>query len=127
MPQNIQLERRRINDDIETSYLDTVRAARDVLVALSTDKGSHYNKYTAFTSEFILLVSHTSRLKEMREDPEVAKICDRAEEWMEKAFPKANASDDDIHLACRGAIAIFRGYQRALMARGVISLPTRRG
>jgi hypothetical protein len=120
----IQLERRRINDDIETAYLDTIHAETDMVVAISTGIGSYYRIYRAFYSSFALLIALTDEIDEMRKNE--AKLCAEARRWREQNI-QSNMQDAVMKETCRAGSELFTRYKKALMDRGVISLPTRRG
>lgn len=119
----VQQERRRLNDEIETAHLATVRAAANVRLALVTGKGNYISKYSDLYQWLSHLITLTCDLKEL--DPDADDV-GKAIAWVDQPCV-ASLDDTALIAACDAGIAMFRMYNKLLMRRGIISLPTRRG
>ena len=115
-------ERRRMNDDIEGTYLLVIDICSDIDTYKNTERGmTALALYEAFYKQFnrlILLTRNPLKLKK-RDD-----VLDAADKWI-KMKSVASRDDSVILSRCQEGVEVFRKYQDALWEKGVLSLPTR--
>lgn len=117
---NLQ-ERKRLNDEIERTFIFTALAARNIQIYNQTERGvSLIDLYEKFFSEFSLLLILTSDLPQMRSSKEEVS---KATTWIKE---KQNLNGDKNMLArLESGFAVFMAYKKVLSEQGVISLPSR--
>ncbi len=121
----IQLERRRINEEIETAYIKTVQSVTNLRMYIATDKGNISQKYMDFYQWFGHLITLTIDLNQIRtKHEEVAKD---AMHWLDSHDDILGEDEVVLKERARAAMTLFTSYKQALGARGIIDLPTRRG
>ena len=115
------VERKRLNEEIERTFIFTATAARNIQIYNQTERGiSLIDLYERFFSEFSLLVILTSDLPQMRNSKESV---EKATAWT-KEKPK---TDNDSKMLARleAGFDVFMAYKKVLSEQGVISLPSR--
>jgi hypothetical protein len=117
---NLQ-ERKRLNEEIERTFIFTALAARNIQIYHQTARGvSVIDLYEKFFSEFSLLLILTSDLAQMRKSPEAVA---KAMSWIQS---KQNLEGDKNMLArLQSGFDVFMAYKKVLSEQGVISLPSR--
>ena len=115
------IERRRLNDAIETAFILSATSARDILMYSQTERGTVILQlYEAFYSAFSLLEMLTSDLPQMKSEND---LIIKTRGWIEQ---KINSEDDRVILdRCDSGLKAFREYKRVLSDQGVIALPSR--
>lgn len=124
----ITLERRRLNEEIEGTFINAARAASNVELKLFSGKGNPLTDLQDFYSGFNYLYRLTSSLPEMcpkEPDKDIDTLKRSVEDWMRNETGAMNA--DYIRVVSKDGLDLFDRYYRMLMHRGIISLPTRRG
>jgi len=117
---NLQ-ERKRLNEEIERTFIFTATAARNIQLYNQTERGiSLYDLYERFFSEFSLLLILTSDLPQMRSSKDSV---EKATSWI-KVKPKID-TDPKMLSRLEEGFSIFMGYKKVLSEQGVISLPSR--
>jgi hypothetical protein len=117
---NLQ-ERKRLNEEIERTFIFTATAARNIQIYNQTERGiSVFDLYERFFSEFSLLIILTSDLPQMRSSKEAV---DKVLSWVKE---KPNTEHEAKMLArLDNGFAVFMAYKKVLSEQGVISLPSR--
>ena len=117
---NLQ-ERKRLNEEIERTFIFTATAARNIQIYNQTERGvSLIDLYERFFSEFSLLAILTSDLPQMRNSKDAV---EKATKWIED---KPNLNSDEKMLArLKDGFGVFMSYKKVLSEQGVISLPSR--
>lgn len=117
---NLQ-ERKRLNDEIERTFIFTALAARNIQIYNQTERGvSLLDLYEKFFSEFSLLLILTSDLPQMRSSKDAV---DKALIWTKE---RTNINGDKNMLArLESGFSVFMAYKKVLSEQGVISLPSR--
>jgi len=115
------MERRKLNEEIERSFILTAVSVRNILLFYQTERGvSLLDLYESFYSSFTLLVMLTSDLPQMKQSN--AAITN-ALKWIDQ---KTKMEKDEYVLSrCKGGITVFNEYKKVLSDQGVISLPSR--
>ena len=114
-------ERRRLNEEIERAYIETIRCAKNILLYRQTERGiADIDLYSLFYEQFTLLVLMTSDLPQLRDFQ--AKI-EPAVKWTEQNV------DIDKEKAlmplCLTGVRIFKEYKKLLSDQGIVFLPAR--
>ena len=117
---NLQ-ERKRLNDDIERTFMSVSYQAARIDTYNQTERGvTLLDLYEMFYLEFDHLVILTGDLKHMRQSQT---IVDETDTWL-KDKPKL-LTDTQIASRLSEGVRIFRIYKKVLVDQGVISLPSR--
>jgi hypothetical protein len=117
---NLQ-ERKRLNEEIERTFIFTATAARNIQIYNQTERGiSVFDLYERFFSEFSLLIILTSDLPQMRSSKDAV---ERALSWV-KIKPKLDTEPKMLARLAEG-FEVFMAYKKVLSEQGVISLPSR--
>lgn len=116
-------ERRRLNDEIERTFIQVASHSRNILTYRQTMRGiSVMTLYENFYSEFSLLVLLTSDLPQVKKDVNSPK---KAEEWLKIHSVPENATDKYIIQRCYDGVEAFKDYKKVLQETGVISMPSK--
>ena len=121
-------ERRRLNEEIELSFITAAKAACNVEMKLFSGKGSISGDLQDFYNQFSYLYRLTGHLKEMEtSDPKenLAVLKSNISGWMKLKI--GNTQPNQIESMARAGLKMFDDYYHALMHHGVIALPTRKG
>jgi hypothetical protein len=121
-------ERRRLNDEIEASFITSAQSAANVEMKITFGKGNVLGDLQDFYSAFNYLARLTIRLKEMEPKEESEKLTTlkkNIKDWM--IVNTANKNDEQIKQHCRNGLKLFDDYYHELSHSGVIGLPTRKG
>jgi len=124
--QAIQLERRRLNEEIEDAFIVAAKAASNVEMKLSMGKGNIVGDLQDFYGHFNYLVRLTGQLKEMetpKDDDPIKLLKDRTARWLHRKDIKSNEMESYAKIG----LEIFDEYYKTLMHQGIIALPTRKG
>lgn len=117
---NLQ-ERKRLNEEIERTFIFAATAARNIQIYNQTERGvSVLDLYERFYSEFSLLVILTSDLPQMRNSKDSV---EKTTAWV-KTKPKLE-TDQKLLARLEEGFAAFMSYKKVLSEQGVISLPSR--
>jgi hypothetical protein len=117
---NLQ-ERKRLNDDIERSFISTAYQAARIDTFNQTERGvTLLDLYELFFFEFDRLVILTGDLKHLRQSQDTV---DKALSWI-KEKPKLD-TDSQIQARLKSGVIVFMSYKKVLSEQGVISLPSR--
>lgn len=124
----IQLERRRLNEEIENAFIIAAQAAANVEMKLSMGKGAIFGDAQDFFGHFTYLLRLTINLKEMeaKEDSELGKLKNKTMVWKKRKVPM-NANEQELERYLTEGLSIFDEYYRMLMHVGIIALPTKKG
>lgn len=116
-------ERRRMNDDIEGTYLLVIDLCSDIDTFKKTERGlTALALYESFYKQFnrlVLLTRNPLLLKNIKP------VVDEADQWLKLPTVANSVNDSAIISRCQDGVTVFRKYQDALWEKGVISLPTR--
>ena len=121
-------ERRKLNEEIEETFLDAAKAASNIEMKLFSGKGNIAGDLQDFYNRFNYLVRLSSRLKEMEtknEDEPIATLKKKITFWMRRKT--ANLTAGQMETVAQDGLALFDDYYHLLMHNGVIALPTRKG
>lgn len=124
----ITLERRRLNEEIEGTFINAARAASNVELVLFSGVGNPMKDLKDFYSGFNYLFRLTRSLPEMcpkEKDKDLDSLKASVDMWMRNETGAMNP--DNIQVVSKDGLDLFDKYYRMLMHRGIISLPTRRG
>jgi hypothetical protein len=115
-------ERRRLNEEIERTFILTAVYARDIQTFHQTERGTTILAlYEGFFQNFSLLVILTCDLPQLRKNQdEVSK----ARVWLDRSSV-ADASEKMLKARCREGVDTFMAYKKVLSEQSVIALPTR--
>jgi len=117
---NLQ-ERKRLNEEIERTFIFTATAARNIQIYNQTERGvALIDLYERFFSEFSLLLILTSDLPQMRSSKEAV---DKANIWIKEKPQRDN--DSKMLARLELGFSVFMSYKKVLSEQGVISLPSR--
>jgi hypothetical protein len=115
------IERRRLNDEIERTFVMASLLAGDIEVFDKTDRNyTILTLYEKFYHAFGLLVRLTSVYPQMRKSE--AAITD-ARTWLKGKFDITN--DDKLLLQCMAGVIEFDKYSAVLADQGVMVPPVR--
>lgn len=121
-------ERRKLNEEIEESFIIAAQAASNVDMKLFSGKGNITGDLQDFYNHFNYLVRLTAQLKEMETktdtDP-VAVLKKKTTAWMQQRTSGLPAAQ--LELVARNGLKLFDEYYHTLMHQGIIALPTRKG
>lgn len=121
-------ERRKLNEEIEETFLDAAKSASNIEMKLFSGRGNIVGDFQDFYNRFNYLVRLSSRLKEMEvkndEDP-IAIQKKKIAYWMQRKT--ASLPPAQIENVAREGLKLFDDYYHALMHQGIIALPTRKG
>lgn len=117
-------ERRKLNEEIERTFINAAFFARRFRKYQQTDRSETIlDLFEGFYSEFDLLVMLTCNLQQLRKDKEQKQgTIAKAEGWLDDKIPP----EDDSKIAARmtRGIAIFKNYTKMLYDEGVVSMPS---
>lgn len=125
---SITLERRRLNEEIESTFIEAARAASNVEMKIFSGKGSITGDLQEFYNRFSYLFRLTSNLKDMipaDTDVKLKKISTDIQMWMDLEI--GNTTDEQLRGVAKDGLKLFDDYYKMLMHQGVIALPTRKG
>ena len=128
MSTSIQLERRRLNEEIENAFITAAQAASNVEMKLSLGSGAIYGDAQDFYQYFSYLARLTIRLKEMETEDgsELDKLIKRVDVWRKHKL-SSNAQQQEVESYLNDGLDIFDEYYKCLMHQGIIALPTKKG
>jgi hypothetical protein len=129
MATGIQLERRRLNEEIENAFITSAQAAANVEMKIISGKGNVFYDFLDFHTQFNYLVRLTSGLPEMtpKDMPKPLELLKGyLLEWLHTPV-KVSDSASNLEMHCRRGLRLFDEYYNELMHCGIISLPTRKG
>jgi len=122
MVETIQ-ERRRLNEEIERTFIQVADHSRRILTFRQTERGaSALELYENFFTEFSLLVILTSDLSQIKKSTSAISA---AEAWLGETGINQNATDIYILQRCYDGVKAFMEYKKALSETGVLSMPSR--
>jgi hypothetical protein len=124
----IQLERRRLNEEIESSFIIAAKAASNIEMKLFSGKGSITGDLQDFYNNFNYLNRLTCNLKEMETKDETEKLAIlklKVRNWLRNGIAKIN-DEKQVNIIARSGIDLFDDYYGALVHCGLVSLPTKR-
>ena len=115
-------ERRRLNEEIERTFIFTAVYARDIQTFNQTERGTTILAlYEGFFQNFSLLVILTCDLPQLRNSREQV---EKAKLWLgSKSI--ADSSEAVIKTRCKEGVDSFMAYKKVLSEQSVIALPTR--
>ena len=122
----IQLERRRLNEEIEDAFIVAAKAASNVEMKLSMGKGNIVGDLQDFYGHFNYLVRLTGQLKDMEakdDDTTIKTLKEKTVRWLHRK----NIKSDEMESYAKVGLDIFDEYYKTLMHQGIIALPTRKG
>jgi hypothetical protein len=129
MVSGVQLERRRLNEEIENAFITSAQAAANVEMKIVSGKGSLFPDFLDFHSALSYLIRLTIGLQEMepKEEPiQLTQLKISIKKWVHTQI-KSNDKDEVLYDHCRKGLEYFDAYYKELMHCGIISLPTRKG
>jgi hypothetical protein len=116
-------ERRRLNEEIERTFIMVSNHARRILTFRQTERGATAMElYENFFTEFSLLVILTSDLSQIKKSKSAVAA---AEAWLGGEGIGQNSNDAFILNRCYEGVKAFMEYKRALSETGVLSMPSR--
>jgi hypothetical protein len=116
-------ERRRLNEEIERTFIQVADHSRRILTFRQTERGaSALELYENFFTEFSLLVILTSDLSQIKKSVSAVSA---AEAWLGETGISQNATDTYILQRCYDGVKAFMEYKKALSETGVLSMPSR--
>ena len=127
MAGNIQLERRRLNEEIEMAFITAAQSAANIEMKIMSRKGNTFPDLQDFYSQFSYLVRLTIRLKEMEpkdEPDELKKLKKDIRNWLNT---QVNPGGNNVDEYAKQGLKLFDDYYSELVHSGIISLPTRKG
>lgn len=127
MAGNIQLERRRLNEEIEMAFITAAQSAANIEMKIMSRKGNTFPDLQDFYSQFSYLVRLTIRLKEMEpkdEPEELKKLKKDIRIWLNTQVEQGGNNVDGY---AKQGLRLFDDYYSELVHSGIISLPTRKG
>jgi hypothetical protein len=117
-------ERRRLNDEIERTFISVVIYARNIMTFKQVDRGtSSLILYEGFYSDFSLLVMLTEDLQQLEKETEQEAV-KAAKRWLSSSAI-GNMNDRDLLARCNSGVEAFLKYKSVLSKQGVIALPSR--
>ena len=115
-------ERRRLNEEIERTFILTAVYARDIQTFRQTERGTTIlSLYEGFFQNFSLLVILTCDLPQLRNSKEPVS---KAQAWLSKDGI-ADATEKIISARCKEGVDAFMAYKKMLSEQSVIALPAR--
>ena len=115
-------ERRRLNEEIERTFILTAIYARDIQTFRQTERGTTIlSLYEGFFQNFSLLVILTCDLPQLRNSKVQVEI---AKTWMNRNGI-ADANEKVITARCKEGVDTFMAYKKVLSEQSVIALPTK--
>lgn len=115
-------ERRRLNEEIERTFILTAIYARDIQTFRQTERGTTIlSLYEGFFQNFSLLVILTCDLPQLRNSREQV---EKAKVWLTRPGI-ADAKESDIQKRAHDGVDVFMAYKKVLSEQSVIALPTR--
>jgi hypothetical protein len=116
-------ERRRLNEEIERTFIMVADHSRKILTFRQTARNaSALELYENFFADFSLLVILTSDLSQIKKSTSAVSA---AEEWLGGDGIGQNANDTFILQRCYDGVEAFMEYKKALSETGVLSMPSR--
>lgn len=125
---SVTFERRRLNEEIESAFIDAARAASNVKTKIFSGKGNFSGDLQDFYNRFDYLYRLTSNLPELNpkeEEKSVNATKTGIETWTGDDIGRK--SDGEIEYTAKIGLGLFDQYYRLLMHKGIIALPTRKG
>jgi hypothetical protein len=122
------LERRKLNEEIEDTFIDGAKAASNMEMKMFNGQGNITGDLKDFYSNFNYLFRLTSNLQEMeskKEGDEVAVLKKKVAGWMQQKT--SGITNDRLEAVARTGLNLFDEYYHMLMHVGIIALPTRKG
>ena len=110
-------ERREINDAIEQTYKELSRITGKMRAYFQSEIGVIDNLYNEMIYYFAVLIELTEVLEQMKQSTD---IINRANIWLDLPAPK----EKEIKERCKEGLNLIREYKVALVASGLMSLPT---
>jgi len=130
MASDIQLERRRLNEEIEDAFIVSAKAAANVEIKIISAKGNVFGDFLDFHNHFNYLIRLTLKLPAMspvKDEPaSLKKLKEDIHTWRHLVIT-STMPQGDLEEHCRSGLAMFDDYYAELMHCGIISLPTRKG
>ena len=115
-------ERRRLNEEIERTFILTAVYARDIQTFHQTERGTTIlSLYEGFFQNFSLLVILTCDLSQLRSCKDDIQ---KAKQWLE-SDSVADANEKVLAARCKEGVRAFMAYKKMLSEQSVIALPTR--
>ena len=124
--QNPQLERRRLNEEIELAFIAAAKMAANCEMKIISGKGSVFADFQDFYNNFNYLIRLTMRLGEM-EPKQDRKDLDTLKEDIRSWMSTDVTKNIDLIEHCKNGLKLFDDYYHELMHCGIIALPTKKG
>jgi len=121
-------ERRKLNEEIEETFLDAAKAASNVDMKLFSGKGNIAGDLQDFYNRFNYLMKLTIQLKEMEtktDTEQLAILKKKITVWMQQKT--SGMTQFQLETTARVGSKLFDEYYHTLMHQGIIALPTRKG
>jgi hypothetical protein len=124
----VQLERRRLNEEIESAFIIAAKAASNIEMKMFSGKGSITGDLQDFYNNFNYLNRLTCNLKEMETKEETEKLAIlklKVKNWLRNGIARIN-DEKQVGMIARSGIDLFDDYYGALVHCGLVTLPTKR-
>ena len=106
-------EHKRVGDDLDDIYLETVEAATKIRGYLQHPAGNRRDVFLRFYYPFTSLFYHTRNLRDMKDVPEVD--MKEIEYWIED-------EDRPTKRRMRAGLVLFNKYQKLILGKEIIAL-----
>lgn len=126
MPAGLQIERRKLNEEIEDAFITAAKFAANSEMKIASGKGNVFPDFLDFYSNFNYLVRLTMRLRELKSEDDTGKL-DKLKLDIRKWLDTSVCADGDVAMHTKEGLRLFDDYYSELMHSGIISLPTKKG
>ena len=117
-------EHKKVSDEIDDLYMDTIYAATGLQTYLVEKKGNRREKFLFFYSSFHGLFMHTRYMQEMIKGVGISSDqMKEIEEWFRDVTRKENRKTP--HRIIQKGLDLFSVYQSTLVKSGVVSASTK--